>query len=212
VLHPPVATNCEDFLKVAYFRAAFLQDVDLAWDLIRKIETRVFSSRLSISFSILLEIINTNDDLINSKSRRVSRKRASLSDDIMRDLYIDFRLDPSSWSAARVPLFLPSSSPFVDSLAANGTSAPSWIYYKPVNFSRVPFSLISPLLWLLASTIRGVGPYFTIPLPHLLSRLSLSAFSPSLFLVLLLSFTYIFFSLFFSFSFFFPYTLPLANV
>jgi len=131
-------------------------------------------------------------------------KRA-LSNDIMRDLYIDFRLRPSSWPAARVPLFLPSSSPFVDSLAANGTSASSWIYYKPVNFSRVPFSLISPLLWLLASTIRSVGPYFTIPLSatSAQSPLALCLLSPPFPLVLLLSFTFIFSSPFPILFFFF---------
>jgi len=31
------ATNCEDFLKVAYFRAAFLQDIGLVRDFIRRI-------------------------------------------------------------------------------------------------------------------------------------------------------------------------------
>jgi len=130
-------------------------------------------------------------------------KRA-LSNDIMRDLYIDFRLRPSSWPAARVPLFLPSSSPFVDSLAANGTSASSWIYYKPVNFSRVPFSLISPLLWLLASTIRSVGPYFTIPLSatSAQSPLALCLLSPpSLWFCFLASL--LFFLLPFLFFFFF---------
>jgi len=61
MLHPPVATNYEDdFLKVAYFRAMFLQDVGPARNSIRKIETRVFLLCSSIPFSeILLEIINT---------------------------------------------------------------------------------------------------------------------------------------------------------
>lgn len=59
-----------------------------------------------------------------------------------------------------------SSFLFLEFLAANGTAVSSWIYYKPVNFSRVPFSLISPLLLLLASGV--VWPIFYYSQPTLL--------------------------------------------
>lgn len=63
-----------------------------------------------------------------------------------------------------------SSFLFLEFLTANGTAVPSWIYYKPVNFSRVPFSLISPLLLLLASSVVWPIFYYPQPLFYVFSR------------------------------------------
>jgi len=60
-----------------------------------------------------------------------------------------------------VTFFYFSSFLFLEFLAANGMAVSSWIYYKLVNFSRVPFSLISPLLLLLTSSV--VWPIFYYP-------------------------------------------------
>lgn len=96
-----------------------------------------------------------------------------------------------------------SSFLFLEFLAANGTAVSSWIYYKPVNFSRVPFSLISPLLLLLASSVVWPIFYYPQPLFYVFSRHSPSpdaflcpfCFLPSLLLLFLTHCLWLTFSL-----------------